>query len=156
MPRPATALGPERLLTGLVLDEPDRWQEGTQGFSLDEVIDPTLRRLLGILEELRAAGNPTTPAHVVSRLAEEGQAHAALVAELVELAQATPAKDEAFADCLRRLRAGVRTRELAQLREQIQAAQEAGHEDEVQRLLADYQHRLSTAPSGAAVGVTTR
>ena len=141
--RPTTAPGPERLLTGLVLDEPDRWQGGAEEQSfLEMVTDPTLRRLLGVVEELRAAGNLATPARVVSRLAEDKEAYAALVAELVELAQATPAKEEAFADCLRRLRVSARKRDQAQLRQQLQAAQEAGQEREVQRLLADYQTTL--------------
>ena len=133
--------GPERLLAALVLDEPSRWQEIQGRFSLDEVTDPALQQILGVVGELEAAGRPATPAHVVSRLPESGQG--ALVSALVELAQATAAKDDALQDCLRRIRANTRKRELANVREQIRAAQDAGHESEVERLLADYQQRLS-------------
>ena len=105
--------------------------------------DPTLRRILAVVCELAAAGAPVSPAQVVSRLSDEGQA--ALITELVELAQSIASKDEAFADCLRRVRVNARTRELANLREQLRAAQDAGLGGEVQRLLAEYQHRLAPA-----------
>ena len=140
--RPSAAPGPERLLTGLVLDEPGRWREGAEGCVLEAITDSTLRRILGIVGELQAAGISATAAHVISRLAEDPAASAALVAELVELAQATTDKDHAFADCARRLHAGSRKRDQAQLRQQIQAAQEVGQEREVQRLLANYQTTL--------------
>ena len=140
--RSSAAPGPERLLTGLVLDEPSRWRKDAQGGLLDAITDPRLRRILGIISELQAMGVSATAAHVVSRLAEDQEVPAVLVAELVELAQSVTEKDEAFADCARRLRAGAHKRDQAQLRQQIQAAQEAGQEREVQRLLADYQTTL--------------
>ena len=141
------ARGPERLLTALVLDEPSRWTHTPHGLSLGDVTDPGLRRILSVVCELQAAGHPATPAHVVSRLAEEGQA--AAVSALAELAQSVPAGEAAFQDCVRRLQTNVRKRELANLREQIRAAQEAGHDGEVQRLLAEYQRRISQ-PQGSA------
>ncbi|MBI2104223.1 MAG: DNA primase [Candidatus Omnitrophica bacterium] len=138
--RPATR-GPEALLTALVLDDAARWTRGSEPVSLGDITDPALRRILAVVCELAAAGLSASPAQVASRLSEEGQG--AAVAELVELAGATPSKDEAFEDCARRIRAAARTRELAAMREQIQTAQEAGHEAEVQRLLAAYQHELA-------------
>jgi len=66
----------------------------------------------------------------------------ALVAELVELARSIASKDEAFEECLRRLRANRRRRHFAQLREQLDTAQAAGQEAEVQRLLVAYQEQL--------------
>jgi DNA primase len=137
----ASAPGAERLLTALVLDEPARWRQAEGRIWIDEVTDPSLRRILEVICELEAAGSRASPAHVVSRLAET-EGLAALVSGLVELAQATAAKDEAFDDCLRRLRASTRRRELAALREQIRAAQGAGHETELQRLLTEYQQCL--------------
>ena len=136
--------GSERLLTALVLDDPSRWRRRAERISLEEVTDPTLRRILAVVCELEAAGW-ATPAQVVSRLSEDGQG--ALVAELVELAQTVSSKEDAFEDCLRRVRTAARTRELANLREQIRAAQEARHEKEVKRLLAEYQGRLSMLPA---------
>jgi DNA primase len=143
----AIAQGPERLLTALVLDEPSRWKQAQGQLSLEDVTDPTLRRILTVVCELEAAGHPATPASVVSRLSEEGQG--SLVAALVELAQSLSSKEDAWRDCLRRLHANTRTRELANLREQLQAAQDAGYELEVQRLLAEYQQRLSALPAAA-------
>ncbi|MBI3083045.1 MAG: DNA primase [Candidatus Omnitrophica bacterium] len=144
--RRSGAQGPERLFTALILDEPVRWRQATQaGFSLEEVTDPILRRILTVICELEATGRAATPAHVVSRLLEDGDG--GLVTELVELANSVASKEEALDDCLRRLRANARRRELAQFREQIRAAHEAGQEVEVRRLLAEYQHRLSAASS---------
>ena len=133
--------GSERLLTALVLDDPARWATPrTDRVALDEVTDPHLRRILAVVCELGTAGLPATPAQVISRVSEEGQA--SLVTELVELAHSTSAKDSAFEDCLRRVRANTRKRELANIREQIQHEQDAGHDEHVQRLLVEYQNHL--------------
>ena len=133
--------GSERLLTALVLDDPARWATPrTDRVAFDEVTDPHLRRILTVVCELGTAGLPATPAQVISRVSEEGQA--SLVTELVELAHSTSAKDSAFEDCLRRVRTNTRQRELANIREQIQTAQDAGHDEHVQRLLVEYQHHL--------------
>ena len=144
----SVAQGPERLFTALVLDAPIRWKRVAGEFSLEEVTDPVLRRILSIVCELEAAGQPTTPAHVVSRLSGTGDS--ALVAALVELVQSIASPEDAFEDCVRRLHANTRKRELANLREQIRAAQDAGHDSEVQRLLAEYQRRLAVPLAATA------
>ena len=153
------ALGPERLLTALVVEEPSRWTQVQGRFSMEDMTDPTLRRMLGVVAELVEAHRPASPAQLVSRLSAEGQApppnlpsqkstgdlvggQGALVAELIALAQSVSSKDEALTDCLRRVRATARTRRLAQLREQIQAAQDAGREQTMHELLADYQRQV--------------
>ena len=150
------APGSERLLTALVLDDPGRWTRSADALSLGDITDPTLRRILAVVCELEAAGLSASPAQVASRLSEEGQA--ALVAELVELARSTPSTDEAFGDCVRRVKAAALGRELATMRDQIRAAQHAGHETEVQRLLAAYQHQLAGAsrpePAAAPAGAS--
>ena len=146
--------GPERLLTALILDESARWQQVTQaGLSLDDVTDPALRRILTVVCELEAIGHAAIPSHVVSRLLEEG--HGGLVTELVELAQSVASKEQAFDDCLRRLRANALNCQLAQFREQIRTAHEAGHEVEVRRLLAEYQRRLPAVSTAAHVNIST-
>ena len=165
------AQGPERLLTALVLDDPSRWEQLQSQLSLDDIVDPTLRRILGLVAELMAAGEAATPAQVVSRLSavpseggqaglsEDGQApppnlssekvgndlvggQGALVTELVQFAQSVASKDEAFADCMRRLRANAHKRQLGLLREQLQAAQTAGQDRDVHRLLVEYQRQV--------------
>ena len=140
------AQGPERLLTGLMLDDPDRWEAAQRHMTLDDVTDPVLRQVLAMVCELRSAGHAATPAHIVSRLQEAGQGP--LVTELVELAQSVPSKDAVLHDCVRRIRTQARKRLLAQLREQIRAAQDAGHDAEVSRLLAEYQEQVSNAQGG--------
>ena len=152
--RPPIAQGPERLLTALVLDEPSRWAQAQERLTLDDVTDPTLRQILSVVCELEAAGAAAHPARVVSRLSEEGQG--AVVTELVELARSVEAKDEAFADCMRRVRAKTKQRDLAHLREQIQMAQDAGQEQQVHQLLAAYQQRLSETPVAIGAGLMER
>jgi DNA primase len=148
---PAAPPGPERLLTALVLDEPSRWTAGTDDrLAIEEVTDPALRRLLTVVCELEAAGEPATPAQVISRVSGEGQA--ALVTALVELAQTVAAKGEAFADCVRRIRQNTERREQLLLREQLRAAETAGNNLETQRLvrlLRERQQRLASAPRQA-------
>jgi DNA primase len=139
--------GAERLLVALVLDDPARWKQAQPVYAIEHITDPILRRVLEVVCELAAAGRPATPAHVVSRLLEEGQG--GLVTELVELAQSLASKEDAFDDCLRRLRAEVGERVRAQLREHIRAAHEAGEEREVRRLMAEYQRRLPVMPKAA-------
>jgi DNA primase len=153
---PGAPHGPERLLAALVLEHPDRWRGVQQQLGVTEVTDPALQQVLATVSELDAHGARVTPAAVISRLAaaqadQEGGVEveptdpAALVAELVALAQQTEAKDAAFDECLARLRAGAQRRELAELRDQLRAAQDAGHETELARLMTVYQERLSTA-----------
>jgi DNA primase len=135
------ARGPERLLTALLLNDPSQWQQVQTQLSLGDITDPTLRRVLSVIVELEMAGPPPTPAQVISRLTEEGLA--ALVTELIGLAQSIASGEHALRDCLRRLHADTESRELSRLRERIRAAQETGQEDEVQQLLVEYQRHLN-------------
>lgn len=133
----SVAHGPERLLVALVLDDPARWEQARAVYSIEDMTDPVLRRIVEVVGELAATGHPTSPAHVVSRLLESG--HGDIVAELVELAQSLASKDAAFEDCLKRLRATAHKRVQARLREEIRLAHAAGREDDVKRLLSELQ-----------------
>ena len=141
-------------MVALVLDDPARWQQAQQVYAVEDIADPLLRRILEVVCELAATGHPATPAHVVSRLLDEGEGGP--VAELVELAQSLSSKEEAFDDCLRRLRAEAGSRTRAQLREHIRTAHEAGQDVEVQRLLAEYQRHLPAPPVGGAAAPRER
>lgn len=138
-PHPVTQ-GPERLLTALLLDDPTRVAQVRERLSLEEMTDGALRRILEVVYELSGAHRSSAPAQVISRLSEEG--HGRLVTELVELAQSIASKPQALEECLRRIHANTRRRELAALQEQIRSAQRVGAEREVQRLLTSYQEQL--------------
>ena len=141
---PSATQGPERLITALILDDPIRWKQlVAEGIGINHFSDATLRRILEVIAELDATGQAATPAHVVSRVLEDG--YGALIGELVQLAQSIASKDEACEDGLRRLRAHAHHRELEALREQIRIAHEAGHETEVQELLTVYQQQFRSA-----------
>jgi DNA primase len=136
--------GAERLLTALLLDEPARWDAVKGEPLLEQISDARLRRILEVVCEMRAMNHSQpTPAKVISRLA--GEELGGLVSELVELAHATPSKDEALRECVKRLTVDARKRQLATLREQIRTAQQLGHEQELARLLANYQRLVKTA-----------
>ena len=113
-----------------------------------EEIDELLT-LLG-KENIEIVDKPSSPSTAASRL-EDGDA-AALVTELVTLAQSVDARDQAFEESLRRLATRARQRELEELREQLRAAQAAGQESDVHRLLSVIQRRLSTAPVNVTSG----
>ncbi len=140
-PRMAAARGPERLLVALVVDDPSRWPYVRGRFAPQELNDPTLTRVLGVIAELSAGGRAATSAQIVARCSEEDGG--AAVAELLALAQSVASKDEAVDDCLRRLGAEATKRELAALREHIRAAQGAHRDADVERLLREYQERLT-------------
>ena len=157
--RASTASGAERLLAALVLEEPARWSRLQERLAIEWLNEPAVRRILEVVGELSAAGQAVSPAHVISRLSAaqteggpEG-APAALVTELVELAQSVSARDEAFEECVRRLESRARSHELLLLRERLRAAQDAGHERDVKQLLVEYQQRLATTPDRAASAV---
>ena len=135
--------GAERVLTALLLEEPSRMRQARETLGAGWVTDPALLRVLDVIGELTAADQPATPAHVISRLADRDGA--ALVTELVALAQSVDARDEAFEESLRRLASRARQRELEELREQLRVAQAAGQDSDVHRLLTVIQRRLSTA-----------
>ncbi len=157
--RTSTVSGAERLLAALVLEEPARWSQLQERIEIGWLSEPAVRRILVVVGELSAAGQVVSPAHVISRLSAaqtevgpEG-APAALVTELVELAQSVSARDEAFEECVRRLESRARAHELLLLRERMRAAQDAGHERDVTQLLAEYLQRLATTPDRAASAV---
>ena len=142
--------GAERLLAALVLDEPARLRQAREGLGAGWLTDPALLQIVDVVGELTAADQPATAAHVISRLADRESA--ALVTELVGLAQSVDARDQAFEESLRRLASRARRRELEELQEQLRAAQAAGQESDVHRLLTVIQHRLSTAPVSVTSG----
>ena len=128
----------ERLFVALVLDDPSRWELARGGLTPDQLTDERLRRILAAIAEIRSAGTASvTPAQVISRLG--GADLSSVVSELVHVAQAEPAKGEAFRKCVQRLRQDLRQRQRDQLRAQLQVAQQLGQEDEVTRLLRQLQ-----------------
>ena len=143
---PLAAHGPERLLVALVVDEPARWTRLHGRVQLETIGDPTLRRILGVVRDGVASEASMTAAQVVSRLTAEGQG--AVVAALIELAHTVSSAEQALDECVRRLQANARKQELAELREHMVMAQRQQDEPAMQRLLADYQHRLT---KGAAM-----
>jgi DNA primase len=135
-----TAPGPERMLTALILDDPSRWAMIQDAVPAELVTDPALRRILEVVGDLLRTEQRATLAQVISRLAAEGQP--AVVTDLVAFAQTVSSKEAALEECVRRLQAARQQRHLAQLREQLQTAQEAGEDVAVHRLLADYQRTV--------------
>ncbi|PIQ83775.1 MAG: DNA primase [Candidatus Omnitrophica bacterium CG11_big_fil_rev_8_21_14_0_20_63_9] len=128
--------GSERMLTALILDEPARLGALQGRLALEDVTDVRLQRLLSLVGEHSTPGQATSAAQIVSRLADEPD-YAALVTELVALAQTVSAKDAAFEDCVRRLRRSATQRQLAKLHHQLeQGAKDEQHE---RKLLAEYQ-----------------
>lgn len=131
--------GVERFFVALVLDDPLRFDVVAKDWALFEQLkDTPLRRILTTLNELRAVSPQLHPAQIISRL-QEGES-ARLVAELVELAQREPAKEEAFRKCVERLRHRAREHERVQIQDQLRLAQQLGRDDEVRRLLMQLQH----------------
>jgi len=126
--------GAERLLTALVLEDPSRWAEAKQALELEDVTEPVLRQILMIVD---AAAGQASPAQIISRVSADGAE--SLVAELVELAQSMADASGAFADCLQRVQLEARRRRVDELQRQLQAAQEAGHDADVEGLLREIQ-----------------
>jgi len=146
--RRAEASGAARLFTALILDDPSRLDAVKPAVAFEQITDSALRRVLTVIQEIRAAthGEPT-PAQVISRLGEDE--HARLVSALVQLAQSEPAKDEAVRKCAHRLQREAREHERDQLRDQLRVAQQLGREEEVTRLLMSLQRLVKNpAPAG--------
>lgn len=139
------AQGAERMLTALVLDQPARWDEVVRAELLASLTDARLQRIVAVIGEMRAV-SPTDdpgPAQVISRLGDEEAA--AVVSELVQLAQSVTHQDQAFQECVRRLQSKARQAQLAGLHTQLQAAQQAGRERDVAELLTQYQRLVKGA-----------
>jgi DNA primase len=139
-PKAEVAQGPERMLAALLLDDAARWDRRPEWLGTESLADPSLRRVIEVIDELREAGAPVTPAQVASRVAEDGLA--GLVAELVELAQTIASRDAVFEECLQRLGKQARDQRRAVLLEQIRQAQSP---QEQERLLKEFQS-LGTTP----------
>jgi DNA primase len=152
--RPGSASsGPERLLAALVLEEPARWGRVSQHVALDDITEAGVRRILQMVAELQATGQAVTPARLVSRLSDEAGLDA-LVSTLVALGQSVASKpDEAFEDCLRRLRLAAQKRRLEAVRAELRSAQDLGDEEETRRWLSKYQQLLSTAAEDTTAAV---
>ncbi len=136
------AIGPERLLTALVLDDPQRLERVTAGFSFAQVRDADLRSLLEMLEKAVKDGAATS-AQVVSRLSAEG--HEVLVSALLALSQTLEDPETALEECLRRLQTQAKAGQLQALREQLRVAQESGRENDVYQLLNEYQQQVKSS-----------
>jgi DNA primase len=140
----------ERLFVSLVLDQPARWQPGGPTDVAEHIQDAGLRRVLSVIEQVRVAdGGPPTPAQVVSRLQDEGMG--ALVSELVETAQDGASTDQALMDCVHRIRASARKRQLTALQERLHTAQQAGDRAEMVRLLAACQQLMKGMTGSSAL-----
>jgi uncharacterized membrane protein YccC len=118
---------------------------------LEAMRDARLRRLLGVVSELRATSvQEPTLAQVVPRLTEEGMGP--LVSELAQLAHTVSAKERALDECVHRLMAEARKRHLEGLREQIQQMQAAGDPHAVTELLHTHQRLMKAVPTGLTGG----
>ena len=149
---PARAQGAERVLAALIVDQPSRWEAISGQMSIEAVSDPSLRQVLATVCEMRAGGHADpTPAQVISRMALQGaEADGAaptdeLISGLVQLAQTITAKEAALRQSVQRILADAQRRRLAQLREQLRAAQQLGQDDNVNRLLVAYQAMVKGA-----------
>ena len=135
------------MLTALVVDQPSCWEEVERSGVVEVITDTMLRRILGAVGELHSsAKSDPTPAQLISRLAEEAEV-AAVISELVQLAQSVAHRDQAFRDCVRRLQSKAHRERLTDLQRRLADAQQAGHEDDVTELLKQYQHVVKEAPA---------
>jgi DNA primase len=136
------AQGAERVLAALVLDEPSRIRQ----VDLETIRDPALQQILQTISALIATKGDAQPAQVVSRLADV--ADRGVVAMLMEVARTTESKNEAFDECLRRLRQRSKQHALLKLRDELRTAEAAGQTREINRLLSSIQALVSPAPRG--------
>ena len=65
-----------------------------------------------------------------------------MVSELVQLAQTVAHRDQAFQECVRRLKSKARQERLAGLQTKLATAQQAGRERDVSELLKQYQQMV--------------
>jgi len=150
--RSIPAQGAERLLVALILDEPTRWDAIKGEPFVSQFSDERLRQIVAVVGELREAHHgKLTPAQVISRLNDETAVPGLsgepgrLVSELVQLGDSVSNKDGAFQDCIKRLQASARKRQLDQLSEQIKAAEQGGQDQEIKRLLLSCQQLVKSA-----------
>ena len=138
--------GPEALLVALVLDSPQRWQTAQEELSVDDITDPSLRPIIRLIDEQIRQTQDLTTAQIVSRLTQEGQA--AVVVALFQLVEPIQSPEEAFADCLKR----IKRKAIQSLRDEklraLRFEQEAGNTDNAQRLLVEYQQLIAQSRGG--------
>jgi len=133
--------GAERMVAALVLDQPSRWDAVERAQLLSAITDEQLRRIVAAVGEMRAMSHADpTPAQVISRFADDEPA--VMVAELVQLAQTVAHRDQAFQECVRRLKSKARQERLAGLQTKLATAQQAGRERDVSELLKQYQQMV--------------
>lgn len=136
--------GAQELFVALLLEQPARWDLVKDEAFMEQISDPGLRQLLHAVAEWRLLNNDDAPrpAQLISRLADPEAA--SLVSRLVQLVQTLADQEQAWRTCLQRLRAEARTRYLSHLETQLRSAQQSGREQDVARLLADYQQLVKT------------
>ncbi len=134
--KPTVGERTEQLLVALIVDQPARWDRVAQAVFWEHIADPRLRRVVRTIAELREVlQRDPTPAQLISRLAQEELGP--FIAELTQLAQEIPHPEHAFEECVRRVAERARKQIIDRLRDQLQAAQRDGREEDMTRLLRD-------------------
>ena len=125
----------ERLLLGLVLDDPRYLNRVAVELAWDELQDEAVRNALMMLAERALAGEGD-----VSRGVQElksGDTSSVIVQALVE-SERMDDKPRALEDCLRRIRSEAVSRRLAALQTRIQLAERSGDDQHVTTLIGEY------------------
>lgn len=130
--------GPEQVLAALLIEDNLRWQEiggrvDPQAFE-DESLVPILKKIAETAEKR------LEPVSLMSRFEDESAR--SKIAELLTLAETLQSKPAAMEDCIKRIQQKQKQNRLLDIRNRIRTAQEAGRQETVYALLAEYQRQV--------------
>ena len=121
------------MFAALVLDDPSRLSSVNREAFVNDLLDPTVQHVISIVRQwIETGSGQPTAAQVIARVSED--VAASLGSDLVSLTESVPERQQAWVECIGRLRRSTLERESDALKIQLKLAQAQGQSDVTQLL----------------------
>lgn len=126
----------EKIIIGLMLDDPDTIPGVKAGLKAEDFVDEGTRRIAEEIFKSYGDGRSFKPAQLINKLAQTELT--ALIAEATSLVDEMKDKQKNMADCIKWIRCNNAKFKLSELQNLIKAAQMMGDEKRVTELVSEY------------------
>lgn len=137
-PKSDNFISAEKMLLALLLDTDGGYiTQAKERLKPEEFRNSSIRDIVSSIFEMRKNGNQVSAAKLISALGSEGE-YAMLISEAAGISDTIMDKEKAFLDCVMRVKNDNKKDQLARMQDAIKMAHSANEENEVKRLIAEY------------------